>query len=99
VSDLTPGEQAHVRTALRFLRARCGTWGNVAKALRVAQSMLANVNVGRRNVSARLAFRVARLAGVGVDEVLTGRFPAPGTCPHCGAVRGSNVDISAAGSD
>ena len=32
-----------------------------------------------------IAFRVARLAKVGVDDVLAGRFPPPGTCPHCGA--------------
>ncbi len=33
----------------------------------------------RRNVEA-----FAKFAKVGVDDVLTGKFPAPGTCPHCG---------------
>jgi len=36
-----------------------------------------------------LAFRVARLAKVVVDDVLTGRFPDPRCCPHCGHVRES----------
>jgi hypothetical protein len=31
-----------------------------------------------------MAVRVARLAGVGVDDVLSGRYPAAGTCPMCG---------------
>jgi hypothetical protein len=33
--------------------------------------------------TASLAFRVAGLADVGVDDLLTGRLPAHGTCPHC----------------
>ena len=32
----------------------------------------------------RLVVRVARFASVGVDDVLTGKYPPPGTCPHCG---------------
>jgi hypothetical protein len=82
-TDLTTAEQGNVRTALRFLRARCGTWANVAKVLRFKQTTLANV-MGGRAVSPTLAFRVARFAKVSMEDVLTGRFPAPGTCPHCG---------------
>ena len=83
-TDLTAQEQTHVRTALRFLRTRCGTWTAVSKALRFGESTVANVVVGRRGVSPTIAFRVARFAKVSVDDVLAGRFPAPGTCPHCG---------------
>jgi hypothetical protein len=83
VSDLTPAEQTNVRTALRFLRNRCGGWKPVAKALHFGETTLGNAAGGRR-ISPTLAFRVARLAGVSVDDVLAGRFPAPGTCPHCG---------------
>jgi hypothetical protein len=78
VSDLTKEEQTHVRTALRFLRARCGGWLPVGKALRM------NVRTLRRPASASLAVRVARFVGVGVDDLLAGRFPPPGTCPYCG---------------
>ena len=86
-SDLTPTEQTHVRTALRFLRLRCGTWAAVSRALRFAEVTVGNVVSGRSGVSPTLAFRVARLAKVSVDDVLTGRFPAPGTCAHCGHVK------------
>ena len=41
-------------------------------------------STARRAASPMVAFRVARFAGVGVDDVLTGAFPPPGTCPHCG---------------
>jgi hypothetical protein len=34
--------------------------------------------------SPAVVFRLARLAGVGVDDVLAGRFPEPGVCAHCG---------------
>jgi hypothetical protein len=81
--DLTPAEQTNVRTALRFLRGRCGTWANVAKALRFKEATVSNV-AGGRTVTPATAFRVARFAKVSVDDVLAGRFPAPGTCPHCG---------------
>lgn len=83
MSDLTSEEQTHVRAALRFLRARCGGWRNVCKALRVAKSSMARIT-GGGTVTASVAVRVARLVKVGVDDVLTGRFPPPGTCPHCG---------------
>jgi hypothetical protein len=73
-----------VRTVLRFLHTRCGTWAAVSKALKLAEITIGNVVSGRRSVSPLLAFRVARLTKVSVDDVLTGRFPAPGTCPHCG---------------
>ena len=82
--DLTAAEQTHVRTALKFLRSRCGTWANVGKLLGFKQTTLANVAGGHKGVSATIAFRVARFAKVGVDDVLAGLFPAPGTCPHCG---------------
>jgi hypothetical protein len=83
VSDLTAQEQANVRTALRFLRSRCGGWAPLGKALHLKDTTLCNVARGRA-ATPTLAFRVARLGGVGVDDVLAGRYPAPGTCPHCG---------------
>lgn len=83
MSDLSAQEQTHVRTALRFLRFRCGGWAPLVKALHFKQTTLSNVARGRA-VSASLAFSVARLGGVSVDDVLAGRYPAPGTCAHCG---------------
>jgi hypothetical protein len=81
--DLTAQEQTNVRTALRFLRSRCGGWKALGKALRFNETTLSDV-AGKRTASPTLAYRVARLGGVTVDDVLAGRYPAPGTCPHCG---------------
>ena len=79
MSDLTQDEQKHVRTAIRFLRVRCGGWVPLTKVLRFTRSTLQ-----KDAPTPAVAFRVARLAGVGVDDVLAGRFPSAGTCPHCG---------------
>ncbi len=87
-TDLTSQEQTHVRTAMRFLRTRCGTWRTLSRALRLGESTVANI-VGGRPVGPVVAFRVARFAKVTVDDVLTGRFPAPGTCPYCGHLKES----------
>lgn len=77
-ADLTAKEQAHVRTALAFLRARCGGVKPLARALRFSKQTL------RAPAGPTLAFRVARLAGVSVDDVLMGKYPPPGMCAHCG---------------
>jgi hypothetical protein len=77
VSDLTAKEQANVRAALAFLKARFGV-KPLAKVLRVDRTTL------NTPATPTTAFRVARLAGVGVDDVLTGKYPPPGTCAHCG---------------
>lgn len=72
----------NVRAAIRFLRIRCGGWVPLSKALRFTRSTLQKVGA-----TPAVAFRVARLAGVGVDDLLAGKYPPPGTCPHCGHVR------------
>jgi hypothetical protein len=83
MSDLTKEEQANVRAALSFLRIRLGA-EQVAKAVRANRATVRRVLGAGQGVSASLAVRVARLASVGVDDVLTGTFPPAGTCPHCG---------------
>jgi hypothetical protein len=84
VGDLTTQEQTNIRTALKFLRGRFGTWELVAKALRFGDSTVGNVIHGHNAASVVVAFRIARLVKVPVDDVISGKFPAPGTCPHCG---------------
>jgi hypothetical protein len=82
--DFTAQEELRVRSALRFLHSRCGNWGTLAHALRVSENTVGAVAAGRKAVSAALVVRIAKFAAVGVDDVLCGRFPAAGTCPHCG---------------
>lgn len=86
MSDLDQKEQNHVRSALRFLRRRLGTWATVADVLHSAPKTIDNVVNGYNAVSASLAIRVARLAGVMVDDLLVGKFLPPGACPNCGHV-------------
>lgn len=84
MSDLTAQEQTHVRTALAFLRAKFGTWETLGRMLRFEPATFVHVLAGRKAASPTMAFRVARLAGVGIDDLLAGRFPPPDTCQHCG---------------
>lgn len=81
--DLTVEEQRNVRAALRFLRTRLGGWDALVKATRLSRKTLENVSHGQLS-SAGLAIRLARVAQVPVDDVLAGRWPAPGMCAHCG---------------
>jgi len=82
---LTVQEQAHVRAALHYLHARIGSWAVVAKAVRSKRANLRRLRAGHRiRGMRRLAGRIARLAGIHVQALLTGGYPPPGTCPHCG---------------
>ena len=84
MNDLTQEEQDRVRVAIRFLRIRFGKAMLLAKALGFRASTIRRVLEGRDMVSPTMVIRVARLAQVGLDDVLAGRYPAKGTCPHCG---------------
>ena len=86
---LTAEEQQNVRAALRFLHIRFGTWQTLAKALRFKRTRLVEATSGREVVSADLVLRVARLVEVPFDDVAAGRYPLPGTCPHCGSGGGA----------
>jgi len=77
--DLTPEENANVRAAILFLRARLGGWARLAKMLHMNRPSLR-----AEQYQAQTAFKVSRVAGVGVDDVLTGRYPPAGACRHCG---------------
>jgi hypothetical protein len=84
--DLTAPEQANVLVALRHLRVQIGGWKPLADWLGFSRHTMRHVRMAEKAVSPTMAVRVARLAGVGVDEVLTGKYPAAGVCPHCGRV-------------
>lgn len=83
MSDLDEKEQNYVRTTMRHLRRRLGTWAAVADALRCSTVSVEKIAGGRRPVTASLALRVARVADVPMDDLLSGRY-LPGACPRCG---------------
>lgn len=82
MSDLTAEEQKNVRAAIRFLRIGCGGWMQLSKTLRFTRSTLQ-----KGAITPAVVFRVARFVGVSIDDLLSGRFPPEGTCPHCGRAR------------
>lgn len=84
MTALRPHEQDSVRRAVRRLHAELGTWRAVSKAIDVPQKTLERIMNRERPVQDRLATVVARAFGVAIDDVLSGRLPAPGVCPYCG---------------
>jgi hypothetical protein len=82
---ITKEEEAHIRATLAFLHAKIGSWARVAKIVRSRRRTLRRVRAGRRIRTLRaLARRLAKIVGVTTADLLAGRFPPPGTCPHCG---------------
>ena len=82
-SDLTPAEQANVRAAIRFLAIRHGNYRALAKAMGSKRGTVLST-VRRGSVTAGIALRIARVAGVPLEDVLAGRWPVEGMCPLCG---------------
>jgi len=83
-SDLTPEEQRNVKAALRFLAKRHGTAGKLAVAMSARYATVKAAIDAHRPVSAGVALRASRLAGVPLEDVLSGVWPKAGACPHCG---------------
>lgn len=73
-----------MRIALRFLRYRVGGWQPLANALGLKADTLGKILRGGRDVTAKLAYSVARLTDVSIDDLLAGTLLSPRTCPHCG---------------
>lgn len=83
--ELTSDECDRVRAALAFLRAQHGTWLALAAAMGIKpQTLKEGAKRRGRRPTAGFALRTARVAGVCVELVLSGAWPAEGTCPHCG---------------
>lgn len=84
VNDLSVEEQAHVLAALRVVKIRCGQWSDVASSLQISLKAVGKLSAGASKLTAGLALRIARLVGVPTEDVLSGAFPRPGSCPMCG---------------
>lgn len=73
--------------------ATCGrcsaNWEILGAQLRFEASTIIHVVNERRSVSPTMAFRVARLAKVSIDGLLSGRFrPPANVCVNCGHKHG-----------
>ncbi len=82
--ELTDDERVHVKATLAFLLARLGSWDAVAKATGLKKATLQYAASKKAGVSAGVALRAARAAGVPLEDVLSGAWPKPGVCPRCG---------------
>ena len=83
-SDLTPEEMAYAKVALRVLRLRVGTIRQLATELSANPKTLAAALSKKGKPTAGLMLRAARIAGVPLEEILSGAWPKPNSCPRCG---------------
>ncbi|HTA91228.1 MAG TPA: hypothetical protein VK745_16695 [Polyangiaceae bacterium] len=84
LSALTAEEQANVLAFALKLRAEYRSWEAFAVALGVKQLAAFRACTGLQEPCAGLALRLARMAKVSVEDVLSGAFAKPGCCPMCG---------------
>ena len=80
---LSDAEAENVRRAIRFLRRRLTAKG-LAEKIGSTGSAVRSLTAPTRRPSVRVAFVVARVAKVPVEDVLSGAWPPAGACPHCG---------------
>ena len=84
INALSLEECANVRRAIGVLRIRLGGLAAVATALGLRRNTVEHMASRQGKPGAGVALRVARLAQVTVEDVLSGAFPKPGSCPMCG---------------
>jgi hypothetical protein len=82
-SDLTPEEQQNAKRALRFMRTKLGGVRPLALALKASHKTVSHACCRKGHPGAGMVIRLARVAGVSVEDVLSGAWPA-NACPHCG---------------
>lgn len=80
---LTREESAALRAVLQNLN-RTRTWAQIAREIGVCTNTVRHAGTGRTPGSAGLALRVARLAGLGLDRILSPGPVDAGKCDRCG---------------
>jgi hypothetical protein len=86
--DLSPDEQKAVKKALAFLAKRHGSLVKLSAAMGLKPDAVVHAARERGSVTAGVALRAARAAGVPLEDLLAGRWPEAGTCPLCGRKAG-----------
>jgi DNA-binding XRE family transcriptional regulator len=71
--ELTLAEQHNVRAIVLKLRAEQRSWKALAAALGVNRVTLVRAQPGKQAPTVGLAFRISRLLGVSIDDVLADR--------------------------
>ena len=81
VFALTPEQHVNVKAAMRALRM---TQAQIATAAGCSVTAIEKAMSAKGRPAPGLAIRVAQLAQVSTDDVLSGAFPKAGHCPRCG---------------
>jgi hypothetical protein len=81
--DLDDVQLVNARAAIRFLRVQRGSARRLAAALRLPYATVTRAVRPTGTMSLRMVLRVARAAGVPIDDVLSGEWPGD-RCPMCG---------------
>ncbi len=84
IDGLPESERANVRRVLKMLHTRYGSWDAVGAELGLKPKTVQTAARAKGKPTAGIALRVARLVAVPVEDVLSGAFPKPGSCPMCG---------------
>ena len=83
-TGLTAEQAGNVRAALRVLLVRYGSSRKLARAMAVYYKAIERVLRRYRRPTVLMARKAAELAGVTPEELASGEFPKPGSCPLCG---------------
>jgi hypothetical protein len=82
--SLTDAERKQLRVLLRNLHRHFGSWPCLAEAMGVRWRALSSIASGKRRGSPGILLRAARIAGLPVERVLSGKLDLAGRCPTCG---------------
>lgn len=84
LNRLLPEEEPRVRAALDVAKIRFCNWKGVAVALRSNKGTITRLICRERRITPTYAMRVARMLGVPLGDIISGKFPSPHECPMCG---------------
>lgn len=79
-------QTVNVGAAMQALKTKLGSWKDLAASIGVSKQTMNRLAHGHTKPSAGLALRLARLAEVPVEDVLSGKYAKAVLCPHCGQV-------------
>lgn len=80
----TQDEAVNIRRAVRFLIKRYRSGQRLAAAIGTSSDSIYKVSQRRAFISPSVVFRIASVARVPVDDIVSGRWPPPSVCHFCG---------------
>lgn len=83
-SGIPESQRVHVARAMLFLARRHGNQKQLAAAMGISERSVARASAPRGRATAWLVMALAEFVGVSVDDLLKGKWPPKGACPHCG---------------